>query len=655
MGTYDNFDYNVKDPHYFHDGRFYVPQGSTSATTSINTANQLGEVNNRLNAGVFGIDIAPINPEILEQIPQEHFKEMHRLAKLSGATVSMHGPILDLVGFEQNRFNELKREENERFAAFALERAHYLNPDGNTFMNIHINNQTPGVQWRAARQEEIDAAQKEPEKWKGVIEFNKFKTPAVKEGMGFVNRDTGEVGFFKLEQKEYPEGKKFWTPDARLDNINLTSWDQSQLQIFQLQKEKRDLIKAEIRNETELLDLEYRKQKGLQYDEDAYKHAVSERNLLQSHNNELDQLIGSGLRDVFHKLKFLPSDKEDAKRLQSFTNEVQTEFNKRYQEMEKLREKLFKERTEAAQQLEQQKPEWQKNYHRLIELHQENSQYLQNQLARVGDKKDPAKYVPVPELYAPTNVIAEKNTVDTISNSMFKTYEKFKDKSPIFTLENYQSYLTLGTSDEMVNVVKEARKEFANKLHKNMGLSEQEAKAAAEKHIAVTWDVGHINFMKRHGFKDSDVLEETKKIAPYVKQLHITDNFGFSDAHMPPGMGSAPIEGQFEILKDKGFKFDKGRLIVEAGPYVGTFKENPQLLTLEHFNSPFYADVTGMGTPNWNSFPGMSYGGFQTGFGNLLPDVHFRELYGSGFSSLPRELGGQTGGERDRFSGTPMQ
>lgn len=647
MGTYDNFDYNVKDPHYFHDGRFYVPQGSTSATTSINTANQLGEVNNRLNAGVFGIDIAPINPEILEQIPQEHFKEMHRLAKLSGATVSMHGPILDLVGFEQNRFNELKREENERFAAFALERAHYLNPDGNTFMNIHINNQTPGVQWRAARPEEIEAAQKEPEKWKGVIDFNKFKTPAVKEGMGFVNRDTGEVGFFKLEQKEYPEGKKFWTPDARLSNINLTSWDQSQLQVFQLQKEKREIAAHREKVELALIDPEYRKEKNL-FDERKkaeYEELIAQKNLLEAHDRELDQLIGSGLSDIFHKLKFTPRDQEAAKKLTDFTVNLQEEYRKKHNEIIKLTKK-FEEQEKKGQKLAED------DIHKYYQLQEENARFLQTEIAKVGH--GPGK-LPAPELYVPTNYLAEKNTVDTISNSMFKAYEKFKDKSPVFTLENYQSYLTLGTSDEMVNVVKEARKEFANKLHKNMGLSESEAKAAAEKHIAVTWDVGHINFMKRHGFKDSDVLSETKKIAPYVKQLHITDNFGFSDAHMPPGMGSAPIEGQFEILKDKGFKFDKGRLIVEAGPYVGTFKENPQLLTLEHFNSPFYADVTGMGTPNWNSFPGMSYGGFQTGFGNLLPDVHFRELYGSGFSSLPRELGGQTGGERDRFSGTPMQ
>ena len=28
-----------------------------------------------------------------------------------------------------------------------------------------------------------------------------------------------------------------------------------------------------------------------------------------------------------------------------------------------------------------------------------------------------------------------------------------------------------------------------------------------------------------------------------VKHLHLTDNFGYADTHLPPGMGNVPIKG----------------------------------------------------------------------------------------------------------------
>ena len=197
--TYTNSYLRSTDPHYFVDGQFYVPQGSTAATTSIQTANQLGEVNARLNAGVFGVDIAPINPQTLEQIPKEHFDEMYRLAKLSNATVSMHGPILGLAGFNQNRYDDQSRVEAERMVDYALDRAHQLSPNKSTFMNIHINNDNEaiGERWRAATKEEI-------EKYKGaeddlgnpIINNTKFSVKSIKEYMGIVRSS------FLIDEKE---------------------------------------------------------------------------------------------------------------------------------------------------------------------------------------------------------------------------------------------------------------------------------------------------------------------------------------------------------------------------------------------------------------------------------------------------------------------
>ncbi len=56
-------------------------------------------------------------------------------------------------------------------------------------------------------------------------------------------------------------------------------------------------------------------------------------------------------------------------------------------------------------------------------------------------------------------------------------------------------------------------------------------------------------------------------------------------------------------------------------------------------------------TPYWNQ-NAWTTGGYFAGYGNN-PDIH-HSIYGSGFSNLPVELGGQTGG-RSRVSGAPIE
>ena len=68
-----------------------------------------------------------------------------------------------------------------------------------------------------------------------------------------------------------------------------------------------------------------------------------------------------------------------------------------------------------------------------------------------------------------------------------------------------------------------------------------------KKFIGATWDMGHINMLKKQGFTNKEIIRETKKIAPYVKHVHITDNFGFDDSHLSPGMGNVPIK---KVMKE---------------------------------------------------------------------------------------------------------
>ena len=92
------------------------------------------------------------------------------------------------------------------------------------------------------------------------------------------------------------------------------------------------------------------------------------------------------------------------------------------------------------------------------------------------------------------------------------------------------------------------------------------------------------------------------------------------------------------------------RKIIEAGNWWEHFKTSPFQQTLEAFGSPIYGIKM---QPYWNQAVGSQ--GYFSGYGQMLPQINY-ETFGSGFSTLPAELGGQrqqTG--RSRMSGSPME
>ena len=247
---------------------------------------------------------------------------------------------------------------------------------------------------------------------------------------------------------------------------------------------------------------------------------------------------------------------------------------------------------------------------------------MQLALENVGEK------IPYPEMFTPTNKLALEKTSETVANAVFESYKKYKDNTPILLLENLLPEGTLGSAQDLVNAVEESRNKFAQRLIKEKNLSKEEANKAAEKLIGVTWDVGHINFLRKYGYDEEKVKEETKKIAPYIKQVHITDNFGFNDSHLPPGMGNAPIKEEMEIIakemKKRGLEFKKGSVIVEAGAYVAQFKESPHPPTLEYFESPLYTYKT---MPYWKDI-WETEAPYGLGYGQILPEQHL-QMYGA--------------------------
>jgi hypothetical protein len=69
---------------------YRVDPGSFALTTDPRSANQLAEVSRKLGTGAKVIEVQGVAPNILDSIPQQHFKEINRLKKLTGVDLTFH-------------------------------------------------------------------------------------------------------------------------------------------------------------------------------------------------------------------------------------------------------------------------------------------------------------------------------------------------------------------------------------------------------------------------------------------------------------------------------------------------------------------------------------------------------------------------------------
>lgn len=255
-----------------------------------------------------------------------------------------------------------------------------------------------------------------------------------------------------------------------------------------------------------------------------------------------------------------------------------------------------------------------------------------------------------PKLIENLNDFAKKRTEETFAKVAFNAYDKFGDKSPIVSIENPPIGGAFSTGEELKEIVEKSREKFVEIAVKE-GISKSFAKEQAEKLIGATWDVGHINMMRKYGYEDEDIIEESEKIAPFVKHVHLSDNFGLEHTELPMGMGNVPIKKIMEKLGKEGYK---GKKIVEALNWWQHFSEgagSPLKPTLEAMGSSIYAEGVG---PYWSQSLGLQQN-YSGGYGMMLPQTNY-EMFGAGFAQLPTELGGQRqGAGGSRMSGRPME
>ncbi len=610
------------------------------------TANQLGDTINAIKHGTRVFEVTMLQPDVGETIPTQHFDEMRALMKLTGVKPSLHAPVIDAVGFgEKGWGKEEGRMDNERRMFNAIEKAQRLDPSGNIPIVFHATNGTPGSIWRPG-----DKSSGEKER--------------ILESGSAINMETGQVQTIKREFKfrpEYPEllkqggelymdenheikvnpiegrqpGKLFGV-EGSIDSMNNGEWENKLMEVAQMAKHSNEII------------------------------GVAPLNLGKYTNAFIIEETGEIIEPA--------ENGKSWKQLPKFDSE--TEQVSSYNKIRNAG--LFVENAELAfvgafnQAYKYGKEEQKEKLERLSKRYSEKIRNISDVIPISKDKNAVNIWAPVkkqelleeslnelkqitrrdtPSVWRLSEDLALDEASKTFGNLASKSYAEFQEKSPVIAIENPLSTQAISSADSLKKLVEKSRENFEDYLVKEKGINKNKAKELAKKKIGVTWDIGHLNLVKGQGFDDTEVLRQTKLITEdksMVKHVHLTDNFGYADTHLVPGMGNVPVKEILEQLEKTG-RFDEMRKITEAGGMIQHFKKLPHSMTLAAFGSGIYGIKN---SPTWNQAIDIQ-GNYFGGYGTLNPQTH-HAYFGAGFTTMPVELGGQMAGGQSRFGGAPM-
>ena len=540
-----------------------------------------------ISTGQNVVELSLLNPEIVDSIPKPHLKEVKRIAKLAGVDLSVHGPIIEASGATERGFDEQQRELAERQIFNTLNKSHELDSNGNISVTFHTTSGggQGGATWK-----------KEKGKEERII------------AMPVVDQETGQLSLVKEEERYYPEkggGKETYNVQDQLRIINSTKWGDSLTQV-EFQREYADKILQDI-------------------------HPISIGRYLQLRSGEIDQ-------------KSLdPKELAEIKKIFS----AEEHIHEGQRTANNLFDKAFKYGTEEEKR---RLIMLSKNYRKDLGIEEDgelNKNYFnpQNQSNALFELKQGLASMR-PQLFKPAEEYTLQKSTKSFGNAAWKAYKEFGGKSPILNIENPPAGSGLSRADDVRKMVEGSREQFVKNAVNN-GMSESDAKNQAEKLIGATWDLGHINQLRKFGFSGKDIIKEAEKIAPFVKHIHLSDNFGTENIELPPGMGNVDFKEQMKKLGKKG---EEAKKIVEAFAWVQSQQSSPYGVSLQALGSPIYSMNM---APYWNQSVGL-HQDYLGGYGEMLPPVNY-ETFGAGFSNLPMDLGGQRPGGRGRMSGRPLE
>lgn len=583
--------------------------------TDPRTANQLAAVSQKLNTGAKTIEVSGVTAAEFEAMPEQHLEEINRLRKLTKSDLTFHGPLVEASGWGEGGWSETSRMGAEKQMLSAVTRAHKLDPDGNIVITFHSTSGLPELKTRTF--------EKGNEKVQEIVAYDERSGQAT-----------------RIKPTENNLLDKNFTPEDQIEFQNKEIWARELSQLSFHARQGEDPIKGAVKNFNELIKNEQDNQNLLKI----YKDSRENTKEWQSFYSGLDKEKKAKIKDVLDNMHYGDTYVKEA------YIELQNSFNKAWSAVNKSDDKNSKEDLERLK-------EFRSNFKKAFE---ENKGFedptktlvlaekIQEGLNILNSLNSP------PRALKPMYEFIIDKSSDTYSKVALEAYKQFghnksKDTTPIISIENPPAGGGISHADEMEKLVKQAREKFVKQAVSELKMDEKEAKKQAEKLIGVTWDVGHINMLRKYGYDDKQLLEQTEKVAPYVKHIHLSDNFGYEHTELPMGMGNVPTKGHLEAIEKYNKQIGKIKQIVETGTWFKDFKTTPVMQTLRAFGSPVYAmDMA----PYWNQTADSS-GGYFGGYGLMLPDQHFN-LYGAGFSSLPVELGGQASG-RSRVSGNQLE
>lgn len=593
-----SFNPSEKVPHFLGKANL-VKAKEMGMTTDPRTAAQLSDLSNKLNMGVGVVEVGALGMNEWDTIPKEHFEEMRRKAELAGAEVTLHAPIqgMDPAGFGERGWSKTQQEIVERQLKQVVDKASRINKKGNMPITIHGSNYHGST-------------------WKYIDNPKTGKREKVFDSLMVVDVKTGEAMPVKEEVKYYPEKtkdgkikKEIHDINTQFKSINSTKWDDDFVKI-QMQRENADRIMKNI----DPLIHEARLKGELPNIPDAYEKA---RQI--DYADEYIREAERSARATFSKAYEIAENFGDENQIKAL-NEVSENYRKILQIDEKKgRTNMMsydpKVRSEALNVLVQ----------GLRDL--DHKDLLPNQFMKVEE-------------------FATKKASETFANVALHSYKEYGNGAPIVSVENLdQGRFGFSQGEDLARLIDESRKKFEEKAIKE-GYSKKEAKKAAKKMIGVTFDIGHANISRKYGYNEDELAKEAAAVSKYLKHVHLTDNFGNADTHLPIGMGNVPVE---KMLKALGKPAEDAKKINEVGGWYQYFKTNPYPELLQATGSPIYSSTNG---PYWSETTGFQES-YHSGYGQMLPQTHY-ESFGAGFSRLPAELGGSTtpvGGGAGRMGG----
>ncbi|MBS3081818.1 hypothetical protein J4416_02685 [Candidatus Pacearchaeota archaeon] len=607
------------------------------------SANQLKKVSDKISTGAQTIEVSGLGlmgggpMKHLASIPKQHWKEIDRLRQLTGVDLTFHGPLVDPTGVTgRGNWSEDHRVEAERQMKAAVELAQQMNsssaeenPKG-MVMTFHSNNGLPEVKRRIIT----------PDGKEQIVHYS------------VINERNGEIGAIPLIEDPF-EGKGAPFKDEKqikewLETENKKQWANRLGEIaFENNRARREISEAFYTPEgrANVGEVKELQQRVLKMYDRYIKDPIAANKEISEDIKLYPDLTPEETRSVIsHTINNL-SDAE------IFLNQAYHRFKDSFNEAHKKadgdsKNKLNKLRSHMIPVIEG----YNKDKSKLLEFQKELTEGIQE-----------LKLIGAPNYYRPLEEFAVDKGSDTFANVALHAYQNAKahHRAPgIISIENPPAGMSgLTRADEIVKLVKASREKFVERAVQQKIMSREKAVETSKQIIGATWDVGHINSIRKWGYNKEDVLGEAKTIAPFVKHMHIADNLGFEDSELPAGMGNVPID---EILNNKewGENFRKAKKVIETGDWFSRqggmgMSHTPVREAFSGLSAPVYS-MGSASSAYWNDAINSDAGYFG-GLGPINPEIH-HSIYGGGFSNLPAYSGGELPGKASNssFSGAPL-